>query len=269
MIPVEITFRDGPLVLSMPHGGTGIPGEVAAGLNDLGREVSDTDWWIDRLYDFAEDLDASVVRATLSRYVIDLNRDPSDQSLYPGQATTGLCPSETFDGVPIYRPGAEPDAAEIEARKAAYYAPYHEALQVALDRAKAAQGFALLYDCHSIRSLVPRLFEGELPVVNLGTNGGASCAPGMEAAVAAVCAAQSTYSHVTNGRFKGGWITRNYGRSAEGVHALQVELSQRAYMDEAPPWTFREDRARELRPLLMDMQRAMIDWASQNLGVER
>lgn len=263
--PVVATPGAGPLVLSMPHCGTEIPEDLADRFNALGRGVPDTDWWIDRLYDFGAALDASVVRATLSRYVIDLNRDPSGQSLYPGQATTGLCPAETFDGEPIYRAGAEPDAGEIEARKAAYYNPYHDALRAALDRAKAAHGYALLYDCHSIRSVVPRLFEGRLPVVNIGTNSGQSCAAGLEAAVAGVCAAQTAFSHVVNGRFKGGWITRHYGRPAEKVHALQVELGQVAYMAEAPPWTFDDDKAEALRGLLRPMLEAMTGWAANNL----
>ncbi len=266
MTPVEVTRGGGPLVLSMPHGGTAIPEDLAADFNALGRSVPDTDWWIDRLYDFSGDLDATVVRATISRYVIDLNRDPSGQSLYPGQATTGLCPVETFDGEPIYRAGQEPGPAAIEARRAAWFDPYHEALGAELARLQDRHGYALLYDCHSIRSVVPRLFEGGLPVVNLGTNSGKSCAAGLARAVRQVCAAQTVFSHVVDGRFKGGWITRHYGRPAESVHALQVELAQCAYMDETPPWTFHDDKAARLRGLLRPMLETMIIWAEINLA---
>ena len=259
MNPVEVTPRHGPLVLSMPHGGTHVPDAIRARLTPVGQELPDTDWHIDRLYDFAGDLDATVVRARASRYVIDVNRDPEDRSLYPGQATTGLCPTTTFDGEPLYAPGDEPDAAGIEARRRDWYAPYHDALAAELERVRGRHGIALLYDCHSIRSRVPRLFDGELPVLNIGTNHGASCAPEIQAAVVSVCAGQDAFGHVVNGRFRGGWITRHYGRPDAGVHALQMELAQRAYMDEQPPWTFDEGRAQALRPVLRAALDAM--WA--------
>lgn len=255
---VDTTEGPGPLVLSMPHCGQHVPGAINARLNETGRAIADTDWWIDRLYNFGAELGASVVKANLSRYVIDLNRDPSGASLYPGQATTGLCPTETFDGAPLYKPGREPDAGEIEERKSLFFEPYHAALRDALSRAKAAHGFALLYDCHSIRSVVPRLFEGTLPTVNLGTNAGASCAPALEQAVKQVCEEQDFFTHVINGRFKGGWITRHYGDPVNGVHALQVELTQSAYMAEIPPWDFMEDKANRLRGLLRDMLKAYV-----------
>ena len=175
----------------------------------------DTDWWIDRLYDFAGDLGATMLRTRISRTVIDVNRDPSGASLYPGQATTGLCPTETFDGEPLYQPGSEPDEAEIARRRELYFEPYHAAL-AGRDRAAARRSHPriVLYDCHSIRSVVPRLFEGELPHMNIGTNSGASCDPALQRAIEAICAA-SPFSWVANGRFKGGWITRHYGRPGE------------------------------------------------------
>jgi len=260
---VDTTEGPSPLVLSMPHCGQDVPDPIAARLNETGRAIADTDWWIDRLYDFGADLGASVVKANLSRYVIDLNRDPSGQSLYPGQTTTGLCPTETFDDEPLYKTGQEPTPDEIEERKAEYFEPYHAALRAALARAKDAHGYALLYDCHSIRSVVPRLFEGTLPTVNIGTNAGASCAPALERAVATACEAQDAYSFVTNGRFKGGWITRHYGDPVNGVHALQVELAQSAYMAEIPPWDFMEDKAERLRGLLRDMLGAYVREAKE------
>ena len=257
MKPVEVTRHRGPLLLSMPHCGTHVPAPILERLTPVGQQLPDTDWHIDRLYDFADDLDATVVRANASRYVIDVNRDPEDRSLYPGQATTGLCPTVTFDGEPLYAPGDDPDSAEIDARRRDWFAPYHAALAAEIERLRARHGFALLYDCHSIRSVVPRLFAGRLPALNIGTNDGTSCAPVIERAVVCVCAGQSDYDHVVNGRFRGGWITRHYGRPDAGVHALQMELAQRAYMDESPPWRFDGRRAETLRPLLRRALEAM------------
>ena len=240
---VIVTPGDSPLVLGMPHVGTMIPPEVSVALDDLGRAVPDTDWWLDRLYAaIAARTGATVVRQLLSRYVIDVNRDPSGASLYPGQATTELCPTTTFDGEPIYRPGAAPDSAEVERRRAHYFAPFHAAMAGALEAARIRHGYAVLYDCHSIRSVVPRLFEGTLPTLNIGTNGGVSCAPAVREAALAV-AKGSGLTFVADGRFKGGWITRRYGDPGAHVHAMQMELAQAAYMDEAPPWAYRPDVA--------------------------
>ncbi|WP_448206933.1 N-formylglutamate deformylase [Azospirillum sp. sgz302134] len=220
-----------PLILSMPHGGIDIPDAVAERLADPWLARKDADWWIDRLYDFAEELDATIVRTTVSRTVIDVNRDPSGASLYPGQATTDLCPLTSFDGEPLYKPGQEPDAAEIAERRARWFAPYHAALTAEIARLRAAHPRVVVYDCHSIRSVVPRLFEGRLPVFNIGTNGGRSCDPALQEAVAAMAAA-SGRSWVVNGRFKGGSITRLHARPQDGVHSLQMELSTRAYLAE-------------------------------------
>lgn len=261
MEPVEVVRRDGPLVLSVPHSGTHVPDDIRARLTEAGRALPDTDWWLERLYDFDGELDATVVRAHASRYVIDVNRPPDDASLYPGQFTTGLCPTVTFDGEPLYRAGDEPDAAEIAWRRRDWHEPYHAALGTELERVRERHGFVLLYDCHSIRSRVPRLFEGELPVLNIGTNDGRSCAPALQDAVMAVCIAQDAFSHVLNGRFKGGWITRHYGRPDDGAHAVQMELAWRAYMNERPPREFDETRAERIRPVLRRVLEAMLDWA--------
>lgn len=264
----DIRRGDGPLILSMPHVGTILTPEAAARLNETGLAVGDTDWWMDRLYDFADDLAPTVIRARLSRYVIDVNRDPSGISLYPGQATTELCPTTTFDGDPLYRPGMEPDETEIARRRAAYHAPYHAALSAEIARVRDRHGYVLLYDCHSIRSVIPRLFEGTLPTFNIGTNSGASCAPGIEAAVVDACAAAGpSYAH--NGRFKGGFITRHHGRPAEHVHAVQMELAQSAYMLEAPPWTYDEAAAAPTRIILRQVLEAMLKAGSRLYGGER
>lgn len=258
MNPIEVSRGDSPLVLGLPHTGTGVPEEVRGNLNERGRQLADTDWHIDRLYDGIAP-GATTVRATFSRYVIDANRPPDGASLYPGQATTGLVPLTDFDGEPLWK--VEPDEAEIERRRSLFHAPYHEALRQELERVRAAHGVAVLYDCHSIRSHVPRLFDGELPVLNIGTNDGRSCAPALESIVHEL-AASSPYATVLNGRFKGGWTTRQYGDPGHGVHALQMEIAQRAYLaDEAPPWTYDEAKAKKLRRWLADIVEAVVDEA--------
>lgn len=230
---LHVTRGEAPLLVSLPHTGTTIPDPFRAGLVSVPLACKDADWWIDRLYGFVRDLGATVVRTSISRTVIDVNRDPSGASLYPGQATTGLCPTTTFDGEPLYLEGRDPDAAGIAERRAAYFDPYHRALAAERDRLRARHASIVLYDCHSIRSVIPRLFEGMLPQFNIGTNDGASCGPALAAAVEAACDA-SGHSRVTNGRFKGGYITRAYGDTANGVHAIQMELACRGYMRERP-----------------------------------
>ena len=252
MSPFNVYEGTSPVILGMPHVGTNIPEELARRLNNVGRAVADTDWWIDRLYDGLLP-GASVVKATFSRYVIDANRDPSGASLYPGQNTTGVCPPVTFDDVPIYRDGEEPDDDEIAERVGKYHSPYHGALREQIERVKARHGIAVLYDCHSIRSHIPYLFDGQLPVFNIGSNDGKTCAASIEQAVVSVCAGAADFDYALNGRFKGGWTTRRYGQPARNVHAIQMELGQRAYMEEQPPWPYRDDRAATVRPYLQDL----------------
>ena len=228
-----LTVRQGaaPLLLCMPHTGTEIPPEIEERLVSAWLARKDTDWWIERLYEFASDLGASVVRTSVSRSVIDCNRDPSCASLYPGQATTDLCPTTTFDGEMLYRAGAAPQAPEIAARRGEYFEPYHRAIAGEIARLRASHPLIVLYDCHSIRSAVPRLFTGTLPHFNIGTFAGASCAPELTARIERVCD-RGPFSRVTNGRFKGGYTTRHYGRPQEGVHAVQMELACRGYLRE-------------------------------------
>ena len=226
------TLRRGqePLILSIPHAGTEIPDEFSGVFVSDWLARKDADWHLPELYSFAEKLDATILAARLSRSVIDLNRDPSGISLYPGQATTGLCPTETFDGEPLYQ-GAPPDEAEIARRRALYFQPYHQALQAEIERVHNLHGRVILYDCHSIRSQIPRLFEGELPQFNIGTNDSKSCTPQVQAQVEEICA-RSGLSYVVNGRFKGGWITRHYADPARNIQTIQMELGCRGYMDE-------------------------------------
>ena len=222
---------DAPLVVSIPHTGADLAG-LEEGFTSPWTARCDTDWHIDRLYDFAADLGATVVHTAISRSIIDVNRDPSGASLYPGKTTTGLCPTETFDGLPLYKTGREPGPAEIDRRRETYFAPYHAALETELARLRATHATVVLYDCHSIRSVIPRLFDGQLPVFNLGANDGKAADAGLTESVRAIMA-ESGRSWVVNGRFKGGWITRNLGDPQAGVHALQMELSNRGYMREA------------------------------------
>jgi formiminoglutamase len=234
MNPVAIRRGMAPLILSLPHTGLEIPPNLLARLASPDLAVHDTDWRIHDLYGFGAELGATMVRTQLSRTVIDVNRDPSGASLYPGQATTGLVPIETFDGQPLYRTGEEPSEAEIAQRRADWFEPYHEALAAEIERLHVLHGRIVVYDCHSIHSVVPRLFEGELPVFNIGTNGGTSCDQGLSETIGRICRATGE-SVVVDGRFRGGWITRRYGRPDEGVHAIQMELAQRFYMDEERP----------------------------------
>ena len=255
MTAVEVIRGDGPVVLGLPHTGTDLPDEVRADLNDRGRELADTDWHIERLYDGLLP-GATTVRATFHRYVIDANRAPSDESLYPGQNTTGLVPLTDFDGEPIWTRAPGPE--EIAHRRDAFHAPYHAALAAELERVKARHGVAILYDCHSIRSRIPFLFDGTLPDFNVGTDGGRTCAPEVEAAVFDGCGP----SRVLNGRFKGGWTTRHYGRPAMGVHAIQMELAQSLYLSaEAPPWSYDPDRAEPVRRRLAAILHRLADLA--------
>jgi N-formylglutamate deformylase len=255
-----------PLLVSLPHTGTDLkalePRLVSAWL-----ARKDADWWVDQLYEFAAGFGATVVRTSISRTIIDVNRDPSGASLYPGQATTDLCPTTTFDGEPLYRSGESPDEAEIAARKAAYFDPYHAALGAEIARLRGLHGAIVLYDCHSIRSVIPRLFEGELPAFNLGTNNGASADASLTEGVVGILKA-SGQSFVVNGPFKGGWITRKLGNPSGGVHALQMELACRAYLREpvAPvddrcwPAPYDASFAEPTRRTLQNVFQTLLEW---------
>jgi formiminoglutamase len=261
MIPVEILRGDGPVVLGMPHTGTHVPDDIADGLNDNGRILADTDWHVDRLYDGLLP-GATVVRARFHRYVIDANRDPSGKSLYPGQNTTGLCPLTDFDNRPIWCDGREPDAAETARRLRDFHTPYHAALAAELDRVRARHRVVVLYDCHSIRSVVPHLFDGTLPDFNIGDNDGTTCAPEVTELVTAICSSADGYSSVVNGRFKGGWTTRHYGRPDQGMHAIQMELAQSTHLaTEKAPFAYDETRAGRLRTPLKSILAALEGWA--------
>jgi N-formylglutamate deformylase len=246
-----------PLLVSLPHDGSEIPKALAARMTATARRAPDTDWHVGRLYAFATTLGASVLVPYFSRYVVDLNRAPDDAALYPGQNGTGLCPVQQFCSEPVYRPGEEPAAAEVAARVERYWRPYHECLRTELERIRATHGRVVLWEGHSIRGEVPFLFDGRLPDLNLGTAGGSSCSPALQARLEAVLGAQDTFDWVANGRFKGGYITRHYGDPARGIDAVQLETSQRTYMDEGS-FAWDEAKAARTRPLLRALLQAAL-----------
>jgi N-formylglutamate deformylase len=259
---MEFRFKAGtlPLLVSMPHAGTDIPDDVAATLMPCAAARADTDWHLPELYGFLEQMGASTLSARWSRYLIDLNRPPENTNLYPGQDTTGLCPVDTFGRERLYQEGREPDEAEVKRRLALYWRPYHNQLRAELDRLLAEHGRVVLWDAHSIASQVPRFFEGRLPDLNFGTADGKSCSQGLEGAVIKLVDSQDQFSFVFNGRFKGGHITRHYGNPAGGVHAIQLEMAQCLYMDEAAPFSYRPDLAGQIQPLLRELLGAAVEW---------
>jgi N-formylglutamate deformylase len=264
---LEVHRGDAPLIVSLPHTGTELPTDIEPRLVSSWLARKDADWWVHELYGFARDLGATTVRTRLSRTVIDVNRDPSGASLYPGQATTDLCPTTTFDGEPLYRTDGAPDADEIAVRRHRWFSPYHDALQAEIARLKAKSAAVVLYDAHSIRSRIPHLFEAELPHFNIGSNGGLSCAVALREAVEQACA-RSEFSRVVDGRFRGGWTTRRYGQPQDGVHAIQMELACRGYMEEPAavsegewPPPYDPARAARMRATLEEVLKACLDFA--------
>lgn len=248
------------LIVSMPHVGTYIPAWLAPRLTVQAKELTDTDWHLQALYNFLEELDATIISATHSRYLIDLNRPFDNTNLYPSNNTTSLCPLDTFDLHPIYISGAAPTIEEVEQRIANYWQPYHTALTHELARIKSNHGRAMLWDAHSIKSQVPRFFEGQLSNLNFGTVDDQSCSPSLTLALKSVTAKFNQFSHVENGRFKGGYITRQYGKPLQNVHAVQMEIAQRSYMQETPPYELDEELCRSLRPALHSLLETMLHW---------
>ncbi|MDR6412360.1 N-formylglutamate deformylase [Paraburkholderia terricola] len=254
MVEKMYHFEQGriPLLISIPHLGSELPLGIEQQLTDVALQTADTDWHLDLLYQFAADMGASILGGRFSRYVIDLNRPASGESLYPGQTTTGLCPEETFRGQPLYRGGSGPKQGAIEERLRTYWRPYHQKLREELDRLTADFGTVLLWEAHSIASVLPRLFKGKLPDLNIGTNGGASCDASILDAITAQLADQP-YTWVANGRFKGGYITRAYGQPQRGVSAVQLEMCQSTYMNEHPPFDYRTDLAEKVQVVVQRM----------------
>ena len=252
-----------PLVLSLPHVGTLIPDALKAHYTERALQVEDTDWHLEQLYDFATALGASVIVPRISRYVIDLNRPPDDAPMYPGASNTELCPTRFFNGDSLYVDGVAPNAAEIKRRREIYWQPYHDALRAELDRVRAQFGYALLWDGHSIRSEIPWLFDGKLPDLNLGTASGASCADSLHGSLTDELQRNPQFTHAVDGRFKGGYITRHYGRPADNIHAVQMEMCQCLYMQESLPFAYLNDKAVPVQPLLRRLLAVMLAWTPQ------
>jgi N-formylglutamate deformylase len=263
----ELHRGDSALVVDIPHAGTHVPDAIRLRLSDAARHVPDTDWHVDKLYAFARMAGATMLVATHSRYVVDLNRDPSGISLYAGADNTELCPTRTFANEPIYAGGDVPAAREIAARRRTFFDPYHAALGKELERVRARHGYAILLDAHSIRSEVPRFFAGRLPDLNLGTADGVTCAPDVQSLATHVLASSPQFSRVVNGRFKGGYVTRHYGSPDHAVHALQLEIAQACYMDEAPPFGYDPARAAPLVTLLERLVIALSEWRPGRTGI--
>ncbi len=249
-----------PLLVSVPHVGTQIPQSLQARYVPRALAVEDTDWHLEKLYDFVRGMGAGLLVPRYSRFVVDLNRPPENTPMYAGANNTELCPTRFFTGDAIYRDGQVPDAAEVAERVATYWQPYHDALRQELQRVRAQHGHAVLFDGHSIKSELPWLFEGKLPDLNLGTASGAACAPGLERALGEVLTAPSPFSHVINGRFKGGYITRHHGQPTQGIHAVQLEMCWSTYMQEAAPYTLDPHRVAQLTPVLQALVAAMQTW---------
>ncbi len=252
-----------PLLISFPHVGTQIPEELCARLVPRALDLEDTDWHVHQLYEFAAEMGAGLLAATHSRYVIDLNRPSDDAPMYGGANNTSLCPTTFFNGDSLYRNGDVPTSAEIAERRATYWEPYHSALQEEIARLKSIHGYAILFDAHSIKSTVPWLFEGQLPDLNLGTAKGLSCAPSLRTSLMATLESQTQYSHVTDGRFSGGYITRQYGRPDRHTHAVQLEMAWGCYMKEEPPFAIDETRAKTLQPVLSALIGTLLSWKPQ------
>ncbi|QEI04748.1 N-formylglutamate deformylase [Pigmentiphaga aceris] len=257
----KFVFKQGksPLLISIPHLGRIIPPQYAARMTDVASQIADTDWHLEQVYAFADELGASVLAATHSRYVIDLNRPPNNESLYPGQTTTGLCPTETFRGEPLYLEGQAPTDADIQERLAGYWKPYHDKLEEEIQRIKAAHGGALLWEAHSIASVLPRLFDGKLPDLNIGTGAGSACSEDIVQAITSSLDDVSDFTWVVNGRFKGGHITRHYGRPAQNIHAVQLEMCQSTYMNETAPFDYRPDLSAQISPVVRKMVTAAVE----------
>lgn len=255
-----------PVLIDIPHCGTYVPPEIAAGMSAAGKRLLDTDWHVEKLYAFAPRIGAGLFHATHSRYVADLNRDPDGKPLYPGADNTEVCPLRSFHDAEIWLPGRAPDAGEAKRRVDTYWRPYHAALAREIAAVKARHGYCILLDGHSIFSEVPRFFPGKLPDLNLGTADGRSCAPALQATAASVLAGAKGFSHVVNGRFKGGYVTRHYGQPGEDVHALQLEMAMSAYLDERAPERYDAARAAPLIGVLENLVAALIAWSPQRKG---
>ncbi len=249
-----------PILISVPHCGTEFPDELKDQYKpNLIASPDDTDWFVHQLYDFAPSMGMMMIAAKYSRWVIDLNRDPESKPLYTdGRIITGLCPTTTFLGELLYRDERkEIDQHEIDRRLNSYYKPYHQQLEENLIRLKNKFGKVLLWDCHSIRQIVPTIQKEKFPDLILGDADGTSASPGLIEATLGVLD-HSEYSINHNHPFKGGTITRHFGKPSENVHALQLEMTKVNYMDDAET-SYAPERANKMRMLLQKMFGRLIE----------
>lgn len=249
-----------PLLVSLPHVGIELPEKQRWRYVERAFGVEDTDWHLEKLYDFVRELGGSLIVPRYSRYLIDLNRPSGNAPMYPGMNNTELCPTRFFTGDPLYRDDCAPDTGEIARRTEQYWQPYHDALRAELDRLRSLHGHAVLFDGHSIKSELPWLFDGRLPDLNLGTVGGTSCATALRVALAQVLAGQRRFSQIVDGRFKGGHITRFYGDPDHGVHAIQLEMCWSCYMREIAPYAYDPRLASVVLPVLRLLIGTMLAW---------
>ena len=242
-----------PIIISSPHSGTLFPDDLKPKFQEgIIDHPDDTDWYIDRLYSFAQDLGILVIAANYHRWVIDLNRDPESKPLYDdGRVITSLTPTTDFNGDSLYKNGDEPSDEEIANRIKNYYNPYHNKLKMLTEHYRKEFGKVLLFDAHSIRDVVPGIRKEPFPQLILGDNDGKSC-KGELVNTALSVLEKSPYELTHNHPFKGGYITRSIGNPKEGIHAMQLEMIKTNYMDDGQT-EYDDLRAEKIRSTLKDL----------------
>jgi N-formylglutamate deformylase len=252
--------KPAPILLSIPHCGTAFPKELINEYEpELYKEQDDTDWFVDQLYDFANAMGITTISAVYSRWVIDLNRHPENRDLYSdGRLITGLCPVTNFLGNAIYKDGRKSIAEdEIQRRLAAYYLPYHQKIAEHLMALKERFGQVLLWDCHSIRKSLPALHKEPFSDLIISDADGQSSAAKLSD-TAFLHLSSSTYSVKRNYPFKGGYITRHFGKPKENQHAIQLEMSKNVYMDDLEK-TYVDKKAQKIQTLLKSTLEKLCD----------
>ncbi|EAV43452.1 formiminoglutamase protein [Stappia aggregata IAM 12614] len=252
-----------PLIVCLPHSGTDIPNAVEKRLNATGRLQADLAWRLERVFDFHGELNATVLRSSISRYVIDLDRDPKTPVSAANDPARALCPATTLDGKRIYQEGEEPGPTEIEQRSLLFYTPFHKALRHQIDRLLRSHGKVIVLDCQSMRSHIKGVTDNGLPIVSIGTAGGTSCDPDLRNVLVGSFKGLEGFTVSVDEQIKGGFITQTFGRPERGLHAMTLLLAQRSYLrHESPP--FEPDKARmaRLKVVLQDALTRLVDWTS-------
>lgn len=256
-----------PLILCLPHSGTDVPPFVAGRLNATGRLQADLGWRLEKVFDFHGALGATVIRSSVSRYVIDLDRDRETPISVAEDPSLALCPVTTLDHKRIYKEGEEPGPTEVEQRMLLFYRPFHLALQQQIARLRRIHEKVILVDCQSMRSQIRGMSEKGLPMINIGSADGASCDPDLRSLFVGSFTAQDGYSVSVDVQTKGGFITRTCGQPAKGVHAMTLMLAQRSYLrHESPPFEPDKIRLARLRAILSDSFARLLDWTGMKSG---